>query len=55
MISGIAQVVPDPSDVDQYLLELPPEILERLGWQEGDALLWQIQSDGVCSLSKKSS
>jgi hypothetical protein len=52
MISAKARIVPDPSDVDQCVLELPPEIVESLGWLEGDSLVWQAQADGSWTVSK---
>ena len=34
------------------VLEFPPDLLERAGWQEGDCLQWRDLGDGTWSLSK---
>lgn len=31
---------------DQYIV-FPPEVLEDLGWQEGDLLDWDVKSNGI--------
>ena len=30
----------------EAVLTFPPDILEAAGWSEGDAIVWDIQSDG---------
>lgn len=37
------------------VLEFPPDLLERAGWQEGDTLQWRDLGDGTWSLSKSES
>ena len=37
------------------VLEFPPDLLERAGWQEGDTLQWRDLGDGTWSLSKSDS
>ena len=37
------------------VIEFPPDLLERAGWQEGDALKWRDLGDGTWSLSKSDS
>jgi hypothetical protein len=37
------------------VLEFPPDLLERAGWQEGDCLQWRDLGDGTWSLSKSDS
>ena len=39
-------------DEENVLMNIPPEILERMGWQPGDTLSISIE-DGVISISKK--
>lgn len=39
-------------DEENVLMNIPPEILERMGWQPGDTLNISVQ-DGVISISKK--
>jgi len=38
---------------DDVILPLPEEMLEELGWKEGDTLEWKDNNDGSFSLSKK--
>lgn len=40
-------------DGDDVILPFPPEMLEELGWKEGDTLVWSDNKDGSWSLSKK--
>jgi hypothetical protein len=43
----------DP-DTGDTILPFPPDLLEQIGWVEGDTLLWKVQDDGSCILEKKS-
>lgn len=36
-----------------YFIEFPPSLIEKLGWQENDTLIWQDQGDGSFSLKRK--
>lgn len=38
--------VQENSDGDQYIV-LPDEVIEDLGWQEGDLLNWDVRSNGI--------
>ena len=40
-----------PGDPDNVIMKIPPEILERNGWQEGDTLNVEIE-DGAIVISK---
>lgn len=46
------EVQEDPETGD-CILEFPPEMLEQVGWKEGDTLVWKQMDDGAWSLSKK--
>ena len=35
----------DPDTGDSYI-EFPQDLLEQLGWQEGDLIDWEIKDDG---------
>lgn len=48
-MSYILEVQEDENG-DQYIV-LPDEIIEELGWQEGDVLNWDVRGDGI-TLSK---
>lgn len=40
-----------PVDEDG-ILEIPAELLERLGWEEGDVLEWDVQENGSIAIKK---
>lgn len=40
-----------PGDPDNVIMKLPPELLERNGWKEGDTLNIEIE-DGAIVISK---
>lgn len=42
----------DPQTGD-LILPFPPEMLEELGWKEGDVLQWVAQEDGSYMIVKK--
>jgi hypothetical protein len=50
--SWTLEVQEDPESGD-CILQFPPEMLEQVGWKEGDTLVWEQMSDGAWSLSKK--
>jgi len=37
---------------EDLFIEFPQEILEELGWEEGDILEWDIQDDNKIIISK---
>ena len=47
-----ANVEEDPETGDFYIT-FPPELLEEVGWKEGDTVEWTDNKDGSWSLSKK--
>jgi hypothetical protein len=40
-----------PGDPDNVIMKLPPELLERMGWLEGDTLDITVE-DGAISIKK---
>lgn len=42
----------DPETGD-IILPIPPELLERMGWREGDTLQWSQADNGSWILSKE--
>jgi alpha-glucosidase (family GH31 glycosyl hydrolase) len=34
-------------------LQFPVEIMNQLGWQQGDLLVWNIEDDGTITIKKK--
>ncbi len=53
MNSWTLTVEEDPETGDA-ILQFPPDLLEKAGWQEGDTLEWKDLGDGSWSLTKKS-
>jgi hypothetical protein len=51
--SYILSVEEDPEDPESLLLNFPDEILESVGWNVGDVLVWNIEDDGTIILKKK--
>lgn len=45
----VTQEDPETGDL---ILTLPPELLDRMGWKEGDTLNWQQTEEGGWILSK---
>ncbi len=41
-----------PGDPDNVIMKIPPEILERNGWKEGDTLNIKVE-DGAIVISKE--
>lgn len=39
-------------DFDEYYLTIPDELLENLGWDEGDVLEWHMNKDGTVLLER---
>lgn len=48
---GILEVREDP-ETGEAFIELPPRLLEQMGWEEGDVLEWQQRQDGTWSIIK---
>lgn len=48
---GILEVREDP-ETGEAFIELPPRLLEQMGWKEGDVLEWQQRQDGTWSIIK---
>ena len=40
-----------PGDPDNVVMKLPPEVLERMGWKEGDVLDITVE-DGAINIKK---
>jgi hypothetical protein len=45
-------LIEDP-DTKELILPFTPELLDQLGWKEGDTLSWQDNKDGSWTLTKK--
>ena len=42
----------DPDNPEECILPFPPEMLEIVGWKEGDTLDWIDNKDGTWSIKK---
>lgn len=40
-------------DTDEHFIEIPHDMLDHVGWKEGDTLSWEDNKDGSWTLSKK--
>lgn len=47
-------VVSDPDNPGELLLNLGTEICEQLGWKIGDTIIWHEQEDGTWLLTLQS-
>ena len=43
------------ADTEDYYIQIPEDILNTLQWQEGDKLVWEVQSDNSISVRKERS
>lgn len=46
------ELVEDP-DTKDLILQFPDEMMEKMGWTEGDTLLWGKDDNGNITLTKK--
>lgn len=49
---GIHDIIVDPDNPDELVLDLGLEICARLGWQPGDTIEWIDNKDGTWQLRK---
>lgn len=47
------QLIVKQDDDGELYIELPPELLDQLGWSIGDDLVWIVEEDGKILLRKK--
>jgi len=46
------QVIEDPNNAEELLLDLGTELCEELGWKVGDTVQWIDNKDGTWQLLK---
>jgi len=39
-------------DFGEYFVTLPEELIQSVGWEEGDVLEWQVNKDGTVVLER---
>ena len=49
----VVQVIENPDNPGELLLDLGNKLCAELGWQVGDTLEWTDNQDGTWTLSKK--
>lgn len=47
------QLIVKQDDDGELYIELPPELLDQLGWSIGDDLEWIVEEDGKILLRKR--
>ena len=52
MTTKIVQVIEDPDNPEELLLDLGTELCAELGWKVGDTVQWIDNKDGTWQLSK---
>ena len=52
MTTRTVQVIEDPDNPDELLLDLGTELCEELGWAVGDTVQWIDNKDGTWQLIK---
>jgi hypothetical protein len=48
----VRQLIEDPEDPEQLILDLGQELCDKLGWVVGDTLTWTNLKDGSWQLKK---
>ena len=49
----IVDVIENPENPDEVMLDLGLEVCQQLGWQVGDVLEWNEVGDGTWTLTKQ--
>ena len=52
MTTKTVQVIEDPDNPEELLLDLGTELCEELGWSVGDTVQWIDNKDGTWQLTK---
>ena len=52
MKTKTVQVIEDPNDPEELLLDLGTELCAELGWSVGDTVQWIDNKDGTWQLTK---
>ena len=48
----IKEVIEDPDNPEELVLDLGLELCEKMGWQPGDTINWVDNKDGTWTLTK---
>lgn len=47
MRTYIADIIEDPENPENLLLQFPEEMLKELGWVEGTVLNWEVEDNRI--------
>lgn len=52
MTTYTANVIEDPDNPDELLLDLGLDLCEKMGWAPGDTITWTDNKDGTWTMTK---
>ena len=52
MTTHTVNVIEDPDNPDELLLDLGPDLCEKMGWAPGDSITWTDNKDGTWTMTK---
>jgi hypothetical protein len=52
MTTHTVNVIEDPDNPDELLLDLGLALCEKMGWAPGDAIIWTDNKDGTWTMTK---
>jgi hypothetical protein len=55
MTTYTANVIEDPDNPDELLLDLGLDLCEKMGWAPGDNIIWTDNKDGTWTMTKSTS
>jgi hypothetical protein len=53
MTTYTANIIEDPDNPGEMLLDLGLDLCEKMGWAPGDHIIWTDNKDGTWTLTKK--
>jgi len=53
MTRFLAEVIQDPDNPENVIIDLGQQVCDHLGWREGDTLEWHDNKDGTWTIRKK--
>jgi len=52
MTTYTANVIEDPDNPGELLLDLGPDLCEKMGWRPGELINWTDNKDGTWTMTK---
>lgn len=53
MTTFVCNIIEDPNDPEELLLDLGLDLCAQMGWQSGDTVEWIDNQDGTWTLKKQ--